>query len=68
MDFQQQYLEFLKQAGREIAEGFIARDFLASRIVQLIVRVKHDPDDPITWGLLMSAVDDWKAKHEQARH
>lgn len=68
MDFQREsYLEFLKQAGREIGAAVVAGDFLASRIIQLILQARRD-DDPITWGLLMSAIDDWKARHEQARH
>jgi hypothetical protein len=64
MDFERDsYLEFLKREGRQIAAAVVAGDFLASRIISLIPQARKD-DDPVTWGLLMSAIDDWKARHE----
>lgn len=69
MDFQQQdYLNLLRDQGKEIAAALLAGDFLASRIIQLILKTRREPEDPITWGLLMSALDDWRARHENARH
>lgn len=64
MDFQRQgYLTILNEQGKQIGADLLAGDYQAQRIIQLYLQVKRDQDE-ITWGLLMSAIDDWKARHE----